>query len=139
MAVKINTGQALSSLSMTPLIDIVFLLLIFFLVATRFSEEEKEFDVMLADASEAQPQTKKPRELFINIDKDGRYFVSGKILTLEQLRPVLEQTYANNPGHASAVIRSDRLCLYHYVIAAKNACVKAQIRDIRETTRKTGS
>ncbi len=139
MAVKINTGQALSSLSMTPLIDIVFLLLIFFLVATRFSEEERELDVMLPDASEAQPQTKKPRELFVNIEKDGRYYVSGEILTLEQLHPVLEAAYTDNPGRASAVIRADRRCQYHYVIAAKNACLKANIRDIRETTKKTGS
>ena len=47
MPVTIKKGTALSSLSMTPLIDIVFLLLIFFLVTTRFSEEDHELEVML--------------------------------------------------------------------------------------------
>ena len=42
MAVNINKGQALGALSLTPLIDVVFLLLIFFLVATKFAEEDKE-------------------------------------------------------------------------------------------------
>ena len=43
----------MASLSLTPLIDVVFLLLIFFLVATRFAEEERELDVLLPQASEA--------------------------------------------------------------------------------------
>ena len=55
MAVRIDKGSALDSLSLTPLIDIVFLLLIFFLVATKFAEEERELAVMLPEASEAQP------------------------------------------------------------------------------------
>ena len=135
MAVQINKGSALSSLSMTPLIDIVFLLLIFFLVATRFAEEERELDVLLPDASEAQPLTSKPRELFINIDQHGAYFVSGKSLTLAELHPVLEAAYVNNPGRASAVIRADRRCRWDSVVAAMNACKKAKIRDYRVTTR----
>ena len=51
MAVKIKKGTALGALSLTPLIDIVFLLLIFFLVATRFAEEDRERDVELPSAS----------------------------------------------------------------------------------------
>lgn len=135
MAVNIDKGKALSNLSLTPLIDIVFLLLIFFLVATRFAEEERELEVLLPDASQAKPLTRKPRELFVNIDRQGRYYVSGKTLTLAQLQPILKAAYVNNPGRASAVIRADRRCQYHYVIAAKDACLKAKIRDIRETTR----
>ena len=53
MAVKIKQGRALAALSMTPLIDVVFLLLIFFLVATRFEQEDRELDVVLPSASEA--------------------------------------------------------------------------------------
>ena len=45
MPVTIKKGTAISSLSMTPLIDIVFLLLIFFLATTRFSEEDHEGNV----------------------------------------------------------------------------------------------
>ncbi len=139
MAVKINKGTALANLSLTPLIDIVFLLLIFFLVATRFAEEERELDVLLPDASEAQPLTSKPRELFININEKGQYYVTGKILTIDELQPILEATWVNNPGRASVVIRADRRCRWEYVVAAMNACNKAKIRDYRVTTRDTGS
>ncbi|MBN2475029.1 MAG: biopolymer transporter ExbD [Pirellulales bacterium] len=139
MAVNINKGTALSNLSLTPLIDIVFLLLIFFLVATRFAEEERELDIQLPDASEAQPLTTKPREMFINIDEQGRYFVTGKFLTLKELHPVLEAAYVNNPGRASVVIRADRKCDWEYVVAAMNACKKAKIRDYRVTTRESSA
>ena len=55
MAIKLKQGRALGSLSLTPLIDVVFLLLIFFLVATRFAQEDRELDVELPSASEAKP------------------------------------------------------------------------------------
>ncbi len=133
-ATKIKTSSALSQLGLTPLIDIVFLLLIFFLVATRFAEEEREMDVLLPEASEAQPLTSKPRELFINIDHEGRYYVTGRIVTLDELQPILNAAYVNNPGRASVVIRADRRCRWEYVVAAMNACNRAKIRDYRVTT-----
>ncbi len=135
MSVKIDKGQALSNLSLTPLIDIVFLLLIFFLVATRFAEVERELAVQLPDASEAQPLTVQPREMFINIDQEGRYFVTGKILDLDELGQVLKTIDVNNPGRQSVIIRADRRCQHGAVVAAINECKKANIHDYRITTR----
>ena len=61
MAVKIRKGNALSSLSLTPLIDVVFLLLVFFLVTTRFAQEDYELNVVLPSASKAQPLIAEPK------------------------------------------------------------------------------
>jgi biopolymer transport protein ExbD len=138
MVVEIDKGMALSNLSLTPLIDIVFLLLIFFLVATRFAEEERELDLRLAEAGQAQPLTVKPGALFINIDEQGRYFVSGKYHTLEELDPVLETAYANNPQRANVVVRVDRECPWQSIASAIDACKRASIDDYRLTTREIG-
>ncbi len=108
MVVKIEKGRALSDIRLMPLIDVVFLLLIFFLVATRFAEEERELDVLLPDASEAQPLTSKPGELFINIDQQGSYYVTGKTLTLDELHRALKTASVNNPGRVSVIIRADK-------------------------------
>ena len=137
MAVTIKKGSALDSLSMTPLIDVVFLLLIFFLVATKFSEEEREMNVRLPEASEAMPLTSKPRELFVNSGADGRYFVGAKTVSTAELAPILNTAYVNNPGRASVIIRADQRCRWEYVVAVMNACQKAKIQDYRVTTRKT--
>ena len=71
MAVKFEKGTAIATLSLTPLIDVVFLLLIFFLVATRFEQEERELDVLLPQASAAKPLITQPTELFVNVSADG--------------------------------------------------------------------
>ncbi len=71
MTVAIKKSTALGKLNLTPMIDVVFLLLIFFLVATRFEEQERELNVVLPQASEAMPLTAKPKELFVNVDREG--------------------------------------------------------------------
>lgn len=137
MAVNINKGSALTNFNLTPLIDIVFLLVIFLLANAKFAEEERKLDVKLPEASEAQPLADKPRETFINIDEQGRYYVVGEFLTLKQLDPILEEAYVNNPGRASVIIRADRQCDWEFVMAAMNACNKARIRDYRVTARQS--
>src|SRR5689334_16657511 len=98
MPVKIDKGNALETLNLTSLMDVVFLLLIFFLVATRFSEEERELDVVLPKASEAKPLILKPTELVVNVTARGEYYVSGKVVNEVGLEQALRQSWANNPG-----------------------------------------
>ena len=134
MPVTIKKGTALNSLSMTPLIDIVFLLLIFFLVATRFSEEDHELEVMLPTASEAKPLIIKPKEIFINIDSNGKYFVGNKMVDLEKMETQLASADINNPTGQTVIIRADKRCQWESVVAAINACQRAGIHDVRPTT-----
>ena len=134
MPVTINKGTALSSLSMTPLIDIVFLLLIFFLVNTRFSEEDHELEVMLPTASEAKPLIVKPKEIFINIDAEGTYFVGTEQLKLNELEKMLGEADVNNPMGQTVIVRADKRCQWDSVVAAINACQRAGIPDVRPTT-----
>ena len=56
MSVKLNRTSAVGSLSITPLIDVVFLLLIFFLVSSRFAEEERELDLNLPASQKHCPR-----------------------------------------------------------------------------------
>ena len=121
---------------MLPLIDVVFLLLIFFLVATKFAEEERELDIVLPEASQAQPLISRPRELFVNIDAEGRFFVSGRNLSLDELQIVLTRARVNNPDRASVVIRADERARVKPLVAVMNACRKARIRDYKITARK---
>ncbi len=135
MTVKIHKSTALGALSMTPLIDVVFLLLIFFLVATRFAQEDRELDVVLPSASEAQPLTEQPRELFVNIDHEGRYFVDGRTVTANEVEGILNRAVANNPASQSVVIRADRRVAFDYVVTVMNLCNRAGIADYSVTTK----
>lgn len=134
MAVKIKTGTALGALSLTPLIDVVFLLLIFFLVATRFAQEDRELDVPLPDASEAKPLTVAPKEIFINIDQQGNYYVGGQQVDAQELEVILVRAATNNPLNQSVIIRADKRVPFDFVVQAINLCKKAGIHDYMANT-----
>lgn len=134
MAVKIRKGRALSALSLTPLIDVVFLLLVFFLVTTRFAQEDYELNVVLPAASEAQPLIVEPKELFVNIDRLGSYVVDGRVMTRDEVEEVMRQAVANNPVSQSVVIRADRRVEFDYVVAIMNLCNRTGVRDYSVTT-----
>ena len=139
MTVAIKKSSALGKLNLTPMIDVVFLLLIFFLVATKFEEQERELDVVLPQASEAMPLTAKPKELFVNVDREGRYVVNGQLLNEAALLATLEQAAASNPGRQTVIIRADKRCVWQYVVTVMNLCNKARIRDYRVTTDGAGA
>jgi biopolymer transport protein ExbD len=128
MTVKIDKGMALSSLSLTPLIDVVFLLLIFFLVATRFEQEERELDLALAQASDAQPLIDKPEELFINVTQEGKYYLGGQLVSRDALQRALTRAWMRN-GNQQVVIRADKESRTKHVVSVMNMCNKANIRD----------
>jgi biopolymer transport protein ExbD len=134
MSVTLKKSRALGMLNLTPLIDVVFLLLIFFLVATRFEEQERELDIVLPSATQAKPLISRAHELFINIDEHGRYTVNGKLLSARELEQGLAQAAADNPGRQPVIIRADRRCFWEFVVVAMDLCNKAQIRDYRVTT-----
>ena len=131
MAIHLKKGSVLGALSLTPLIDVVFLLIIFFMVVSKFEEEEREMDLTLPAASESKPLTEKPTELFINIKKDGSYYVGGKVVDLKALEELLQQASVTNPGRQAVIIRADQDTGWKHIMAAMNACNKANITDYR--------
>ena len=134
MSVKIDKGTAAGLINLTPMIDVVFQLLLFFLVASRFADEERQLEVILPQASEARPLIARPQEFIVNIDQQGRCVVDGRLLTSAQLETALLQASANNPGKQTVVIRADKRCIWQHIVGVMNACNKAKIRDYRVTT-----
>ena len=123
MAVKIDKGSALDTLSLTPLIDIVFLLLIFFLVATHFADQERSIDIPLPSASEAQALAAKPKEMIVNIKRNGDYFVRGDTVSAERLHELMRLQRKKNPG-SSIIIRTDEDAAAKHFAYVANLCKK---------------
>ena len=134
MAVNIKKGDVLGAINLTPMIDCVFLLLIFFLVATRFEEAEREMSVVLPQASEAMPITARPKELFVNVTAAGGFVVDGAELNEEQLLDVLVQAQANNPGRQKVIIRGDRGSPLEASVRVMDLCNRASIREYTLST-----
>ena len=109
--------------NLTPVIDVVFLLLIFFLVATRFNQEERELDVELPEVVQAQPMAM-TQGLIINITRDGSFKVVKKEYREEQLAVLIRQAKRNNP-HQTALIRGDGNSALKYAARVMSICNRA--------------
>ncbi|MFM8291944.1 MAG: ExbD/TolR family protein [Planctomycetia bacterium] len=129
MSVRIDKGRLAGGLELTPMIDVVFLLMIFFLVASKLDEADRSIDVVLPQAAAAKPLTTKPREFVINIDRDGNYFAGARPVRLEDLRQLLRQATADNPQRQTVIVRADENTAHKFVVGAMDACVQAGIED----------
>ncbi len=124
MAIKLKRGQVLGALSMTPLIDVVFLLLIFFLVASRLSQEDREMDVPLPSAANAMPMTAEPQEIVVNIDRQGALYVNSEYMQAEQFEAFLRRNIGNNPLGQSVIIRADKRVPLQTPVDVMDICLK---------------
>jgi biopolymer transport protein ExbD len=129
MPVKLSRGLASGLLDLTPMIDMVFNLLIFFMVVSQFASEERSLKVELPMGSEAMPLTARPKEIFINIDQEGRYYLGSQRRDEAEVARFLRQAAIDNPLNQTVVIRADRRCPWDFVATAMRLCNEAGIRD----------
>ncbi len=137
MSVDIK-GPLAGGVNMMPMIDILFQLVIFFLVAAHLQTQEGELPVVLPQASEAQPLTVKPNDFYVNIDEQGHHYVAGKPVTLPELEAALLHVVADNPAQHSVVIRADKRGSVESTIEVMNLCNKAHVQGYRVTTADSG-
>ncbi len=125
MAVTLKRGQVLAVLSMTPLIDVVFLLLIFFLVASRLSQEDRELDIPLPSAANAMPMTVEPQEMIVNIQENGAIVVNNQSYDAVQFERMLTQAITDNPLGQSVLIRADRRVPLQTPVDVMDICLQS--------------
>jgi biopolymer transport protein ExbD len=111
--------------SMTPIIDVVFLLLIFFLVATRFAEEERELLVSLPEVTAAQPLTMTD-ELVVNVTQEGKYKVMQAEYDEDRLAGLIAEYGRKNP-HRPVLIRGDGRSALKYSTRVMGLCNRAKV------------
>ncbi len=112
-------------INLTPLIDVVFLLLIFFMVSTTF-DRHANLKVDLPEASAAISQQQQ-EPVVIAIDADGNYFINDRQLvntTLETLKIALRKTVAEKEQDVSLVLRADAKTPHQSVVRAMDAAAQ---------------
>ena len=123
-----EAGERGVTLEMTPLIDIVFLLLIFFLVATTFHQTEREMQIALPNTAFAGPISTALREIIINVDVDGDIIVNGRVLEAEDLKRLVEGAVASNADQ-KVTVRGDRETSYANIVRVLDICKGAGIQE----------
>src|SRR5690606_2840693 len=102
-------------LILTPVIDIMFPMLIFFMVGTQFVDEERHFDIKLPTVSETLSLTSLPDPATVNVAADGSVILDGETITTAELEVRLVALKENYPGQA-VVLRGDGSVNYQQVM-----------------------
>lgn len=121
MPIRSRTDDAGVAIDMTPVIDIVFMLLTFFLLATTFQRAEREMQIALPFASSAGPISAALRELVVNVTADGRMTVAGRPVSDDELRGIVGGAVKNNPEQ-KVTVRGDRGAAYGAVVRVLDIC-----------------
>jgi len=128
MLLKADEQARTPTVEMTPIIDMVFLLLIFFLVATTFQQAEREMRIALPFASSAGPISATLREIVINVDVEGNIIVSGRAVSAEELKTMVVDAVAVNPEQ-KVTVRGDRGTPYGNVVRVLDICKGSGIQE----------
>ena len=102
---KFKKNREESEINITPMLDIVFIMLIFFIVTTSFVKEIS-IDVNRPAKSPIKEQ-KKSEVISVRISGEGQIFVQDRLITLDAVRANIESNLALTP-QASVVVVSDR-------------------------------
>jgi biopolymer transport protein ExbD len=123
--------------NLTPLIDVVFLLLIFFMVSTTF-EHQSRIKIDLPEAS-AAPTSQEDESLEILIDAQGRYFIGDQQVvntTATTLKSAISKAVGEREGLA-VIIRADATTPHQAVITALDVTSQLGLTHISLATSKT--
>jgi len=123
------------TIQMAPLIDIVFLTLVFFMTLSIFNQLESELSITVPKAKESKEAVRSPGEIIINITKDGAVIVNQRRLEDSDLQEMLKRISALFPNQP-VIIRADENTYHKFVINVLNACAGANIWNISFATTK---
>jgi biopolymer transport protein ExbD len=129
-------SQALEEpeINLTPMVDCVFLLIIFFLVGTQFQENEKYHEINLPTSTSAQPLTGLPDEIIINVTRDGQILVGSELQTMEQLEVTLQQAY-DRYADQRIIVRGDEESQLGTTVAILDMCARVGLTNFQLAAR----
>jgi biopolymer transport protein ExbD len=116
-------------LNLTPMNDVVFLLLNYFIVATTFLDPEREIDVDLPQAESAGEPDRPPEEIVVNVLEDGTLVVAGQPVAREELLGLLKSAAQHDP-ETPVTIRGHRLARHETIVGVMDACGLAGLRNL---------
>lgn len=122
---------------LAPMLDIVFLLLIFFVVTQTISLTEQDFSIKVASALNAKDRSKPQaiNEIILNLRKDGIVTINGEEFTDEQLYPRLKRIARLDENHPIR-IRGDAEASIQQFFNLQDICIGAGLKEITTSARK---
>ena len=132
MRVPSNLSRGSVGFNMTPMIDVVFLLIIFFLVSSHLARQETQLELDLPDAASGEPvREDEVRRVVVNVlpeqQPEGRIQIGGKVINADQLTELIDYESRRAEQDLEVRIRSDRRVPYRVIEPIMIACARAGV------------
>ena len=126
MKFAVKPRSRATNLSLTSMLDVIFLLLCFFVTSSVFSQWESEISIRLPEAKNSEDPDRLPGEIIANVTKEGNVRINGMQISLTELESRLEKIAKFYPGQA-VIIRADKDVKYENLIKVVDACRAAGV------------
>jgi biopolymer transport protein ExbD len=118
----------LPTINLTPMLDVVFNLIVFFMVGTKFVDMDHSIQVDVPKVSDAGPMTAAPMRRVVTVTRDGATALDGKTMSLPEITSDLANARKQYPELA-VLVKGDGEGRFQSVADALSACTKAGIAD----------
>lgn len=113
-------------MSLTSMLDVIFLLLCFFVTVSVYSQWESEISIQLPSAESSEDSTQQSGESIVNITHDGKVKINGMSVDLDDLEVRLSRVSKVAPDQ-TVIIRADRKTKYEDLVKVIDVCRKASV------------
>ena len=121
MKFSVERKSKAPTLALTSMLDVIFLLLCFFVTSSVFSQWESEISIQLPSAKSSEEPDRLPGEIIANIARDGTVRVNGSEISLTELGDKLAKIAKLYPGQA-VIIRADKETSYESLVEVIDVC-----------------
>jgi biopolymer transport protein ExbD len=125
---KRNQGQQ-AGFQMAPMVDIMFLLLIFFMTAFIFAQWENKLGIQVPTADSGKRASRLPGEVIINLDKDGKIYINSIEMGAEKLQSLLSLAM-DTSQQVPVIIRGDADVPFKEFVRVLDICRKADVVNV---------
>ncbi len=122
-----------AELELAPMIDVVFLLLIFFIVTWQYARFERDMDISVPAAEESVDQPRKQGEIIVNVRESGEIVLNGSVVTEQDLQVKLNAISQEFPNQA-VILRGASEASYQTIIDVLDQIKKAGIWNVAFAT-----
>ena len=127
--------QQSAELELAPMIDVVFQLLIFFIVTWQFAAFERDMDISVPAAEESEDMDRQQGEIIVNVQTDGDIILNGRNVTREELLSKLKAISDAYPDQA-VILRGASEADFQAIINVLDEIKKAGIWNVAFATTK---
>lgn len=124
-----SSQEHTAGFQMAPMMDVIFLLLLFWMVTSIYAQWERNIDLTVPTAETGTQELRQIGELIVNVAEDGSISISGISTDASGLRDTLNQLSNLHPNHP-VIVRADAKADFQFVMTVLDICRQSKVYNV---------